>query len=187
MSALTTTDAIASPQADPAVAELDATRRVYEMLKILSCEAQVRVLTHVSGLLNINGIVHPSRQQARSNGAQEEEAELQREQEAAPKYPTFADLYGAAGPRSGAQKALLAGYWLQVCQGTASFDGFSANKALKHLNEGVGNITVALDRLKNQSPPLALQVSKSGRTRQARKTYKLTSAGIRSVEDMIDE
>jgi hypothetical protein len=168
------------------MAELEATRAVYDRLKALSGEARARVLSHVSGLLNMSGVVQPSRRHSQSNEAQEE-VDLQREERAAPKYPTFADLYGAArSPRTEAEKALLAGYWLQVCEGAASFGAFAANKALKHLNKGVDNITVAFERLKNQNPPSALQVAKKGRSRQARKTYKLSPAGIRSVEEMID-
>jgi hypothetical protein len=185
MNSQNTTDAIALAQADPAVAELEATRGVYDMLKPLSCEARTRVLSHVSGLLDVTGVVRPASKQGQSSGAQEE-ADLQREQKAAPKFSTFAELFSAADPKTHAQNALVAGYWLQVCQGAETFDGFSTNKELKQLSHGLGNITVAINALKNEKPALALQVTKSGRSRQARKTYKLTAAGIRSVEDMIN-
>ena len=38
-------------QDDPAAAELDVTRTVYDALKPLGCEAQTRVLDHVYNLL----------------------------------------------------------------------------------------------------------------------------------------
>jgi hypothetical protein len=53
------------------------------------------------------------------------------------------------------------------------------------LGHGLINITAALDDLREAKPALVLQVGKSGKSRQARKTYKLTIAGIKSVEEMI--
>jgi hypothetical protein len=61
------------------------------------------------------------------------------------------------------------------------------NKELKLLGEGVPNITMAVDALRSQKPALAVQLQKSGKTRQARKTYKLTVAGIKEVERMINQ
>ena len=108
---------------DSAVAELDATRKVYEALKSLGGDAQARVLIHVSGLLDIKGVASSARRQSQSN---DEEAALQHEQKAAPKFSTLAELFNAADPHTNAQKALVAGYWFQVCQGAETFDGFSA-------------------------------------------------------------
>ena len=161
---------------------MDATRKVYEALKSLGGDAQARVLIHVSGLLDIKGVASSARRQSQSN---DEEAALQHEQKAAPKFSTLAELFNAADPHTNAQKALVAGYWFQVCQGAETFDGFSANKELKQLGHGLINITAALDDLREAKPALVLQVGKSGKSRQARKTYKLTIAGIKSVEEMI--
>jgi hypothetical protein len=76
---------------------------------------------------------------------------------------------------------------LQVCQNAETFDGFTANKELKQLGKGMANITIAIDALRNEKPDArALQVGKSGKSQQARKTYKLTVAGIKAVEAMIN-
>jgi hypothetical protein len=175
-------------EGDPAMAELNATRTVYETLKSLDGEAQKRVLDHVSGLLDVKRDARRQvvRQQDPSNGEQQDDADIQREEKTAPKYSTFAEVFDAAGPETQSQKALIAGYWLQVCRGAADFDGFSANKEMKQLGHGLQNITVAIEALKNEKPALALQIGKSGKSRQSRKTYKLTVAGIKSVEEMIN-
>jgi hypothetical protein len=89
-----------------------------------------------------------------------QEASLAEEQAEAPKYGSFAELFDAAKPKSNGDKALVAGYWLQVCQGAENFDGQSANKELKHLGEGLANITNAVESLKTQKPALALQLKK---------------------------
>ena len=118
----------------------------------------------------------------------DEDAEVQaieKRQQDATKYNSFAELFDAAQPKSNGDCALVAGYWLQVCQGAESFDGQSANSALKNLGHGLTNVTNAVDTLKNQKPALALQLKKSGTSQQARKTYKITVAGIKAVEAMI--
>jgi hypothetical protein len=100
-------------------------------------------------------------------------------------FDDIASLYDACNPNTDALRALVAGYWLQVCQGAQSFDGQSANKELKHLGHVVGNITAALTTLISQKPALVLQLRKSGSTRQARKSYKVSEAGIRKIKAMV--
>jgi hypothetical protein len=99
-------------------------------------------------------------------------------------FDDIASLMDACSPTTDSLKALVAGYWLQVCQGNQSFDGQSANKELKNLGHAVGNITRALGALMDQKPALVLQLRKSGNTKQARKMYKVTEAGIRKVKAM---
>lgn len=100
-------------------------------------------------------------------------------------FADFASLYDACQPTTDIQRALVAGYWLQVCQEGASFDSQSANRELKHLGRAIGNITAALDALINQKPALVLQLRKSGSAKQARKTFKLTETGVRQIRSMI--
>jgi len=99
-------------------------------------------------------------------------------------FADFASLYEAAKPKTDAERALVAGYWLQVIQRNADWDGFSANKELKHLGHGISNITWALDQLINQKPQLVMQTRKSGKARQARKKYKMTGEGVKRVNRM---
>jgi hypothetical protein len=100
-------------------------------------------------------------------------------------YDSFADLFEAADPSTDRERALVASYWAQVCEDQASFPAQTLNTQLKDLGHGVGNITEALTSLKNERPALVLQLKKSGISRQARKTYKLTTEGIRRVEAML--
>ena len=102
--------------------------------------------------------------------------------------PTFSDLaelYDAAAPESEADKALVAGYWFQFCDGRADFGAQEVNTALKNLGHPIKNMTSAFDNLKARKPAPVLQLKKSGTTKQARKTYKLTVAGMNAVEMMI--
>jgi hypothetical protein len=168
-------------------AEFAAMHAVFNALEPLDDDARSRVVNYIIARMEIAAnTAHIDRTATPVDRAREEEATLRKEEAEAPKYGSFAELSDAAQPKSNADKALVAGYWLQVCQGAESFDGLSANKELKHLGERVGNITNAIDSLKSQKPALALQLKKSGKSQQARKTYKLTVAGIKAVEAMIN-
>ena len=98
----------------------------------------------------------------------------------------FAKLFDAFQPVTNVERALIGGYWLQVCQGAASFDAQSINKELRELGHPVENITRAFDGLKGQTPSLAYQLKKAGKSQQARKLYKITEAGIKLVESRIN-
>ena len=100
------------------------------------------------------------------------------------KYPTLADFFAAVSPIQEADKALVVGYWFQFIEGVPDLDGLTLNRELKHLGHGISNITSALDTLMSRKPALVIQTKKSGTSRQARKKYRLTLEGQRSVERM---
>ncbi|TPJ20226.1 hypothetical protein FJW04_02515 [Mesorhizobium sp. B2-7-3] len=168
--------------------EFVAMRAVFTALKGLpDDEARVRVLSYAASRLGLAAgspqakSIHPA---VEPLGDGEPEAPAPATTSPS-KFATFAELFDAAHPQSNADKALVAGYWLQVCGGAESFSGLAANTELKHLGEAAPNITNAIDSLKNQKPALALQLKKSGKSQQARKSYKITVAGVKAVEAMI--
>jgi hypothetical protein len=99
-------------------------------------------------------------------------------------FDSFHELFDAANPNTGSEKALVAGYWFQVLQGQDDLDSQQLNKELKDLGHPSANITRDLDRLIDRTPRYAMQVRKQGSTQQARKRYKLTREGIKAVEAM---
>ena len=167
-----------------AAVEFKAIQTVHEALAPLDDEARTRVLTYIASLLHIDGSAVGS--QAASAG--EEEAHGEAADEAtkqAPVYGSFAELYAAANPKSNGEKALVAGYWLEVSQGAENFAAAAAQKELTHLGHKIANITDAIDSMKSQKPMLMLQVKKSGSSRQARKLYKVSHEGRKRVEEMV--
>jgi len=170
------------PEADRAFTAMTA---VYNALKPLDPQTRGNVVNSVTSLLEIASKLPVLTISKPATEAPDDSA-IDQEQASAPKFETFADLYDAANPSTSSDKALVAGYWLQVCRQATAFDGFSANKELKHLGHALTNITNAVEALKNQKPALALQISKRGKSQQARKMYKITVAGIRAVEKMIN-
>lgn len=100
-------------------------------------------------------------------------------------FADVADLVHAAQPSNGPQRALVVAYWFQELQGRDGWSGADINSTLKNMGTGLANVTNTLDSLKAKKPALVMQVGKAGRSRQARKTYKLTSAGIGLVSEML--
>lgn len=164
--------------------EFVAMQTVFSTLEALDAEARGRVMAYVASRLDLPRQSLPT---AKVQAALVDETILDgaNTQDTTQTFQSLAELFDASQPTTNAEKALVAGYWVQVCLGNETFDSQSANKELKHLGDGLVNITSAIDSLKNQKPALALQLRKSGRTQQARKTYKITVAGVRAVENMI--
>jgi len=100
-------------------------------------------------------------------------------------FETAAELMAAAGPKTDAEKVLVVGYWFQVVQNQSDLEAQSINTELKHQGYGVKNITSAFGVLINQKPQLAIQLRKSGTSKQARKKYKLTTAGVQKIDRML--
>ena len=166
--------------------DIAAFEAIYKILEPLDEETRERVFTSVATMLNMKTYgVGPSKPFKGSQTPETEDGVVDGKRNLF-EYDTFAELYASAGPTSNADKALIAGYWLQVCQGAGNFTGHSANKELADLGYRLTRITDALSFLINAKPELVLQIKKQGRSRQARKIYKLSKAGINQVEEMIN-
>lgn len=99
----------------------------------------------------------------------------------------IATLFARTNPGTEGEKALVAGYYFQRVQGLEDFDSFTLNSELKHLGHGVTNITRALGSLIAVKPQLVMQTRKEGKSKQARKRYKLTHEGQKRVERMLHD
>lgn len=179
--------------AEQAAQEFEAIRAVHDALAPLDEEGRTRVLTYIASLLGINSKIAGGRGAAPANDSgdgnnddDENESEAASEVgKGAQTFSSFAELYAAADPNTNGEKALVVGYWLQVCQSAESFTAAAANKELTHLGHKVANITDAIDKMKNQKPMLILQLKKSGTSRQARKLYKVSYEGVKRVVEML--
>ena len=155
-----------------ATKEFEAIKTIHETLKPLRVDGQERVIKYISSLLGISNVEITSDSIDSTSDVKRPHSipkPMHIEKET---FGSFAELYDAVAPNTHADKALVAGYWLQVCEGGESFDSQSANNELKHLGYRLPNITAALTKLKGTNPSLVLQLKKSGTSRQARKTYQ---------------
>jgi hypothetical protein len=167
-------------------AELVVMTNVLRELRPLQRDEQLRVLNWIGSKLDIE-IGQPRAKARQSTDERVDDADptTERGGGAAETFAEFADLCAAANPTSDADKALVAGFWFQKCKGGASFGSQECNTQLRHYGTPIGNITRAFDYLQEASPKLAVQLKKSGNTKQARKTYKLTHHGLQRVKEMI--
>ncbi len=183
----TTTPASVSAGPDPEVAAIG---KVNDALLPLEPAVRQRVLHWAAQRFEI--ILPKGKTAPAGEGSADDEEEQEEEQddeqpetETPGAFADVASLYDAANPTTEADKALVVGYWFQVVQGNADFTGFSVNKELSNLGHGVKNITVALGSLIDSTPRLVIQTHKSGKSKQARKKYKVTGEGIKRVKQML--
>lgn len=94
-------------------------------------------------------------------------------------------LVEQANPQTQEDRALVIAYWLQATQGSETFDSKSVNDQLKNLGHPESHIAQLFTRLMDRSPQLVRQTQKAGKTRQARKKYRVTDAGRRYVEELM--
>jgi hypothetical protein len=162
--------------------EIDAMSKVAEALAELDDEAQTRVLKWAADRYNV-AIGHKKSlvTEDENDGDSSDNEDDPSNQE----YETFAELYADAAPPSLAEKVLVAGYWHQVVQGQSHITSAALNKDLRDLGHVVSNISEKFDSLKGMKPQLAIQLKKSGNSKQARKQYKITKAGIDKVNEML--
>ena len=101
------------------------------------------------------------------------------------RYPSFAEFYHALSPKTDGERALTAAAWMQDTSYPEGFDSFSVNKLLKNLGYGVGNITRSFDALMDGQPAAIMQLRKAGTSQQARKSYKVTDAGFKRIQNIL--
>lgn len=100
-------------------------------------------------------------------------------------FETFGELYSAIDPLTQEDKALTAAYWLQVIQGRESWQSADIQKELRELGYALSNVADSVSSAVNKRPQRVIQLKKSGSSRQARKTFKLSDAGKKYVEERL--
>ena len=103
------------------------------------------------------------------------------------KFESMGELFAKARPDTNPKRALVSATYLQVAEDNANLTAQHINSELKHLGHGIVNVTDAITNLIERKPSLMIQLRKSGRTRQARKKYKVTEEGINEVLRMLNE
>ena len=92
---------------------------------------------------------------------------------------------GAANATTDLDRVLIFGAWQQSVESQSSLTSQGVNAILKDLGYGVTDMTNTFNRLMAKNPKLAIQMQKSGRSRQARKQYKITDAGVKRVAALL--
>ncbi len=166
--------------------ELQAMSAVADALKPLTEEERSRILRWSAERFGVQlGATTEQRTDRGGAGDEPEGLEKTDANESGSDYGHFAELFDAAGPDTSADKALVAGYWFQVVRNQDKFKSTELQTELKHLGHAVPNITEAMTANIKKKPARVLQIAKSGTSKQARKSYKLTREGQKHVEALI--
>jgi hypothetical protein len=159
-------------------AELKAMQAMVEALEGIEEGARARVLSWVAKRYGVSiGTERDAPPAAETSKAENNVGDVQ--------YASFSDLFDAASPTTENESVLVGAFWFQQLQGNADFSSQQINDELKNLGHAVSNVTRTFDRLRETKPALALQIQKSGKSKQARKRYRLTAAGIKEVIRML--
>jgi|ERR1700733_1774781 len=169
------TSVVPATQERPLDPELDVLSTISSLLTDLPEKSQARIVSWITSRFGAPGALA----MAAKRGDGSDSSDQARE------FPDVATLFVAAKPSTGAEKALTVGFWLQECLHHDEWEGFAINSELKHLGHGLKNVTDALNSLIEHRPQLVVQLRKSGKTKQARKRYKLTAEGARKVRQMV--
>jgi len=157
--------------------ELKAMQAIIQLLDEIDSEARQRIIAWIADRYGFS-------QRAKKSSSVGNYG-VEQGDNAVPQFPSFSDLFDAAAPETESSMALVGGFWFQSVQGNADFISQQVNDELKNLGHGLSNVTRAFDFLREAKPAMVRQVQKSGKTRQARKRYRLTEAGIKAVRGMI--
>lgn len=169
------TSIVPPAQERPLDPELNILSTISSLLADLPEESQTRIVTWITSRFGTQAAMMAPLKNRDGWGSADQPRE----------FPDVATLFVAAKPATGSEKALTVGFWLQECLHHEEWEGFAINSELKHLGHGLKNVTDALNALIEHRPQLAVQLRKSGKTKQARKRYKLTTEGIRKVKQML--
>ncbi len=100
-------------------------------------------------------------------------------------YTTFAELYETVAPRKGAQKAAVAGYWLETTNGQESWKASEVNKLLKSIDVKVSSMSIVLTNAVKATNALVIELERLGDTERSRKTFRLSEHGLAYVRSQL--
>src|SRR6267142_1101191 len=89
-------------------------------------------------------------------------------------------------PSTQADWALLGAYYFQRILGHQNITGFQVNKELKQYGYAATNITDCFTANMEAEPARILQTKKMGKSKQGKKQYLVTTAGIKYVEERLN-
>ena len=157
--------------------ELEVMSAVYKEFMRIDDEAKQRVLDWVAAKFSLKSSKTPSTGMKASD--------LDKGTVNINSFDSVADIFNAANPKIDRDKALVVGAFLQKKSEKAEVTGYEINKELRQLGHGLNNITDAIDQMMDKAPKLMMQVKKEGKTKQARKKYKVTAEGFKAVQQML--
>ncbi len=172
--------------------EIQAMSSCFDVLKDLDAESQERVINWLLSKFELKAPnkIHQSTNQGTADTQNEQTGDGQKQPNVTgtelSSFESIADLFSKMPTKTESEKVLVVATFLQVNQNQQDLGGRQINSELKHLGHGVKNITLAVQGLINRKPQLMIQTRKSGNTQQAKKKYKVTSAGVNKIKEALN-
>jgi hypothetical protein len=161
--------------------ELESMAKMNDLLEVLTEEQRRRVILWALDKFKVS-IGSTTRPLGLKDSSTAINRELTSNPQGLPEFSDLAGLFEACSPNSDREKALVAGYWLQLSSNGKEWDTENANEQLKELGQGINNVALAVHGLK---PKFILQTKTQADDGKKRKQYRLTTLGIKKVRDMI--
>lgn len=98
-------------------------------------------------------------------------------------FNSFNELFKFVKPKSDSDKALVSAYFLQMKKDLPELTSALVQKELKKIDQRVSNITQAISALVKKK--MMIQLYKEGDSQQARKKYKVTHEGIKTIAELL--
>lgn len=100
-------------------------------------------------------------------------------------YDSLDDLFKVTELKRVGHRILLAAAYLQEKKNFTELTSLEINNALKQIDLGVPNITLAINRLVDKVPQVMVVTRKEGSTKQSRRNFQVTEEGVRQAMDFI--
>ncbi|MBK7873392.1 MAG: hypothetical protein IPJ74_23360 [Saprospiraceae bacterium] len=174
--------------------EMEVMSKSYELLKGLDDNAKIRTLLWLSSKLHVGQatLILGTEVMATEGGSVEAApaapaAKPKASAEAAAggieSYNSLTDLVKALKPSSDSEKALVSAVFLQLKRDASELTSAQVQKELKKIGQKVSNITQAISALVKKK--YMIQLSKEGDSQQARKRYKVTHEGLKTIMESL--
>lgn len=171
--------------------ELEALSKINDTINDLPEDAKIRV---VAWLINkysiysnqpVNASVSPKKLLS-ENGVEEKEIVDGNDQLIAT-FSNPADLFAKCSPSKSGEKILVVAAYLQTKNSGKDLSGYEINQVLKNMGHKVESFSHRMDTLMGQKPQLMIQTKKCGNSKQGKKSYRVTDAGMKEVEKLINK
>lgn len=170
-----------------ALPELAAMQQIANIVSDLTPAERKRVAAWLVELASQDELPQECAAEAAEDAEQAEDAQgdVPAEELESKEFETFAELYEAVAPRKGAQKAAVAGWWLETKQGQQSWKASEVNKLLKSIDVKISSMSIVLTNAVKAKDPLMVELERLGNSERSRKTFCLSDAGFAYVESAL--
>jgi hypothetical protein len=176
--------------------EIEAISKCHELIKVLDNEAKMRVIKWLVDKFELTSDLQKGAFSSKTNNYEDVHPEellllpdkhkSNNSNSSIADFETVADFFSHVHPSTDHEKALVVAAYLQEKNRLDDLTGGEIQKELKHLGHGVANITTSIGVLEKKKPKLMIQTRKEGKSKQARKKYKVTMEGFNSVKEMMN-